>query len=67
MALFYVYVAYLLSKSSCMLTNGTRSEGLPIGWMAIMLALLASMGGFIFGVSADSLVKFERAAHWSTV
>ncbi|TBU40880.1 general substrate transporter [Dichomitus squalens] len=24
-------------------------QGLPIGWMAIMLAVLASMGGFIFG------------------
>lgn len=30
-------------------------EGLPIGWIAIMLAVLASMGGFIFGVSISFL------------
>ncbi|KAM5541537.1 hypothetical protein V8D89_004727 [Ganoderma adspersum] len=30
-------------------------EGLPIGWMAIMLAVLASMGGFIFGYDTGQI------------
>ena len=57
------------------------SEGLPIGWMAIMLAVLASMGGFIFGVSSiplshmqppdvshlsTTLVKFPISSSWMT-
>lgn len=44
------------------------AQGVPIGWMAIMLAVLASMGGFIFGydtgqisdivIMPDFLVRF---------
>ncbi|KAI0667534.1 general substrate transporter [Trametes maxima] len=30
-------------------------DGLPIGWMAIMLAVLASMGGFIFGYDTGQI------------
>ncbi|KAI1788235.1 general substrate transporter [Ganoderma leucocontextum] len=30
-------------------------EGLPIGWIAIMLAVLASMGGFIFGYDTGQI------------
>nr|VWO99847.1 Uncharacterized protein [Ganoderma boninense] len=43
-------------------------EGLPIGWMAIMLAVLASMGGFIFGISDillmdDFLLRFANCSN----
>ncbi|KAI0324563.1 general substrate transporter [Cubamyces sp. BRFM 1775] len=30
-------------------------DGLPIGWIAIMLAVLASMGGFIFGYDTGQI------------
>ncbi|KAI8976337.1 general substrate transporter [Trametes punicea] len=30
-------------------------DGLPIGWMAVMLAVLASMGGFIFGYDTGQI------------
>ncbi|EMD36084.1 hypothetical protein CERSUDRAFT_85182 [Gelatoporia subvermispora B] len=31
------------------------AQGLPIGWMAIMLAVVASMGGFIFGYDTGQI------------
>jgi MFS transporter, SP family, sugar:H+ symporter len=30
-------------------------QGVPIGWVAIMLAILASMGGFIFGYDTGQI------------
>lgn len=50
MVLFYVCVLSDLARPARS-NPDHRSQGLPIGWVAIMLALLASMGGFIFGVS----------------
>ena len=44
-------VCPLLPCTVLHMLSSDHSQGLPIGWVAIMLALLASMGGFIFGVS----------------
>jgi hypothetical protein len=57
MALFHVYVPRVFTESSDRHTNVPPgpSHGVPIGYTAIMLALLASMGGvrLLFG---DSII-----------